>query len=129
MNNVTVSLDDSQFAGLLRAAGAKGESVSELAREVIANWLSKLEESKSSDEAELKNRFYKQRVKGLEPPRIAEQLGVAESVVSGWDEEVRLNSKVWGHTFSYLRKSTDPLTWEMKVMDAFYELWGSRPPS
>jgi hypothetical protein len=61
-------------------------------------------------------------------PRIAEELGVSQSVIFGWDEEVRSSPEAWGKTFSYLRKSTDPLAWEMKTMDAFYEIWGARPP-
>ena len=102
--------------------------MSGLAREILSNWVDKMEEGGSTDRSELKNRFYKLRVKGLELSRIAEQLGVNQTVVSGWDDEVRSDSKAWGATFSYLRKTTDPLAWEMKVMDAFHELWGSRPP-
>ncbi len=129
MKDITVALDDRQYASMLGAAEAKGGSISDLAHEILCNWISKMEESKSSNEAELKNRFYKLRVKGLEPSRIAEEIGVTRAAVSTWDEEVRQSSKVWGKAFYYLRKSTDPLTWEMKVMDAFYEIWGSKPPA
>ena len=66
------------------------------------------------------------RFKGLGFPEIAAKLGHSEQALGAWDEEIRTNSGAWRKAFLYLNKTSNRLSWEMKGMDRFYELWGRR---
>jgi hypothetical protein len=125
MKDIVIKLEDQAYDTLSERAAKKGTEPEHLAEELVMQWIQQGEKGESRQE--LRQRFLKMRLKGSEVSEISETLGCGLDVIEHWNEEIKADPNVWTNSFFYLRKSVDPLRWEMRFMDRFYELWGQKP--
>lgn len=127
MKELKIKLDDTLFEGLYSAAAKKGTEIQEVVEGLIKAWVESGSVVQQEDDWTRMQPFLKLRVQGIEYPEISAKLSIREEEMKKWDEEVRHNKATWRKAFFYLKKSTNPLNWELKTMDAFYTLWGRYP--
>ena len=123
---VSVVLSKSEYEKVRFWASTMHKEVPELIRDVAVGWLAEQQKTNEAEAQIIRERFIRQRYKGLDFPEIASRLGRSEQELHAWDEEIRTDSDTWTRAFMFLLKKMDPLQWEMKGMDRFYELWGKR---
>lgn len=129
MQEIIVGLSDPQFEKLNKLAHNQNQKPSGVAADIVIAWLDKQEPVSSDEEETQRRRFLKLRTDGKSYDEICRELECAEEQLRDWDNEIKTIPRSWNKAFIQVRKSTNPVLWEMKIMDRFYELWGRHPSS
>ena len=127
MKEIRIKLSESQYALLSTLAEKSDTTPDELAKEQIISWLNQQSEETPVTDENKRDEFIKMRMQELDFPTIARELRCPEEKLLEWDNKIRGDTKVWNGAYFLMRKASDPLSWEMKKRDRFFELWGERP--
>ena len=127
MKEIRIKLSESQYILLSTLAEKSDATPDELVQEQIISLLNQQSEETSAAGENKRDEFIKMRMQELDFPAIARKLGCPEEKLLEWDSKIRGDTKVWNSAYFLMRKVSDPLSWEMKMMDRFFELWGQRP--
>jgi hypothetical protein len=127
MKEIRIKLSEPQYV-LLSTLAEKSDTIpDELAQEQVISWLNQHSEETSAAGENKRDEFIKMRMEELDFPTIARKLGCPEEKLLEWDSKIRGELKSWNGAYFLMRRASDPLSWEMKMMDRFFELWGQRP--
>ncbi len=126
MRQIVIDFEDADFGAIEKLAQEQGKSVPDLVRALVSGGLGRLREQMEQVEWGQIERFIKLRLSGLDCAHAAESLQVPEEKAAEWDNRIRTVPSAWQKAFMFARKSTDALSWEMKVMDRFQERWGNQ---
>ena len=127
MRILQIKIENDEYDRLVAYAAEAGREVGDIAREVLAGWMEGREQEKRQSEWKDRMRYVKLRIGGKELQQIAEALGVSRDTVLAWEQEIRALPDVWSKAYFELKKSVDPLMWEMTYRDKFANFWGEKP--
>lgn len=127
MRILQIKIENDEYDRLVAYAAEAGREVGDIAREVLARWMEGREQEKRQSEWKDRMRYARLRVGGKDLQQIADALGVARDTVHAWEREIRSVPEVWSRTYFELKKSVDPLLWEMTYRNKFSDFWGEKP--
>ena len=127
MKKVTFLLEEDLYEQITKAAFDKKIDISDLAKEIVMNWIKKDAGGNVMSQEDVKRRYIRLRIQDKPIEHIGKELGISQTILEGWENDIRQTPNEWMKTFIFIRKSTDPLTWELKIQDRFYDIWGKKP--
>jgi len=127
MRVLQIHLENEDYDRLVAIAAKKAKQPEELAAEGLVEWMRLKESEPVAGEETLKRRFLKLRLEDRDVDAVATELQMPVEVVRDWDRAIRQSPAEWSKAFVYANKTIDALSWEMKIKNRFFTLWGHRP--
>ena len=127
MRVLEVQLENDLYDTLAAEAESRGTSCGELVALVVGEWVEQRLREREEKEWETRRLYLKLRVQKQEQERIAERLKIPVERLREWDQRIRSDPAQWSKAYFALKKSVDPLMWEMTFRNRFRDLWGEKP--
>jgi len=127
MRVLELRLENEDYARLAAIAARRGSQPEELAARGLLEWVGRCEKESAASDEEMKHRFLKLRLADKPFDAIAAELQVSADTLKEWDRSIKQSPAEWSKAFAFANRSTDALTWEMKLKERFFDLWGHRP--